>query len=71
MFFSAGRRGAPKPNQTRLRFEVLEDKRLLAIDWANEFDVRQNAPNFGMFAANEAVARAIVNRAIDGNGIHC
>ena len=32
----------------RLRFEQLEDKRLLAIVWANEFDAGADNPNFNL-----------------------
>ncbi len=50
----------------RLRFEQLEDKRLLAIVWANEFDTGLNDPSFdNEYLADEVVARSIVNRAID------
>jgi len=50
----------------RLRFEKLEDKRLLAIVWANEFGTGANNPDFDVeYLDNEAVARAIVNRAIN------
>ena len=49
----------------RLRFEQLEDKRLLAIVWANEHDIGANDPQFNTYGLNEATARTIVNRAID------
>ena len=50
----------------RLRLEQLEDKRLLAIVWANEFGTGLNDPDFDdEYLADEFIARAIVNRAID------
>lgn len=50
----------------RRGFEQLEDRRLLAIVWANEFGTGQDDPDFNdVYALNEVVARAIVNRAID------
>jgi len=47
----------------RLRIEQLEDKRLLAIVWANP-DLATNGFN-NIFAANSVVAADIVNRAIN------
>ncbi len=53
----------------RLRIEQLEEKRLLAIVWANELDVNGNFDiNNGFqaqFGNDTAIAREIVNRAID------
>ncbi len=46
----------------RLRIEQLEDKRLLAIVWANEFGANDFGATYG---ANEIFARETVNRAID------
>ena len=52
-----------------LRIEQLEDKRLLAIVWANELDANDNFDEDNGFAdqyqASAQIARAIVNRAID------
>jgi len=45
----------------RLRIEQLEDKRLLAIVWANEF----GANGFDTYDANEVYAREIVSRSMD------
>jgi hypothetical protein len=50
---------------TRLSFEHLEEKRLLAIVWSNQFGTGSDDPEFNDFyGANEAVARQLVNRAI-------
>ncbi len=50
----------------RLRFEQLEEKRLLAITWANQFGTGADDPVFNLeYGANEVIARALVNRAID------
>jgi len=51
----------------RLGFEWLEDKRLLAIVWANEFGTAAtgNDPGLVTYGANEVYAREIVNLAID------
>ncbi len=57
-----------KTNSNRkLRIEALEDKRLLTIVWANEFDATPAlSPDFDEeYGADEIYARAIVNRAID------
>ena len=45
----------------RLRIEQLEDKRLLAVVWANEF----GANGFNTYGTNEVYARETVSRAID------
>ncbi len=44
--------------------EALEDRRLLAITWANEFGTGSENPDFGIYGTNEIYAREIVNRAI-------
>lgn len=44
----------------RLSYECLENRRLLAIDWAN-----RGADNFGALGANATLAREIVDRAIN------
>lgn len=60
------KRQAKKLPAKRLRFEQLEDKRPLAIVWANEFGTGVNDPNFDdEYQGDEVVARSIVNRAID------
>jgi len=62
------RKNGNKTNTNRrLRIEQLEDKRLLAIVWANEFGTaaQGNDPGLGTYGANEVYAREIVNRAID------
>ena len=66
-FWKSNRKKSFTICQKRLRLEQLEDKRLLAIVWANEFGTTAagNDPNFGVFNTNEVVARTIVNRAID------
>ncbi len=58
-------------NGKRLHFEQLEDKRLLAIVWSNEFATGVDDPNFdNVYVANEDTARALVNRAIiDWNNV--
>jgi hypothetical protein len=45
--------------------EKLEDRRVLAIIWANEFGTGVDDPHFNSYATNETIARQIVNRAID------
>ena len=68
MYFwkQAGRNSKSSTTKMKqLRFEQLEDKRLLAIMWANEFDNGANDPLFNLYGADEATARVIVNRAID------
>ena len=50
----------------KLRFEALEDRRVLAIDWVNEFGTGGDDPEFDdWFGAKEVYARQLVNRAID------
>ena len=51
----------------QLSIELLEDKRLLAIVWTNQFETGVNNPLnplFNTYGTNEAVARQLVNRAI-------
>jgi hypothetical protein len=59
-------------HSTRLSIERLENRRLLAIIWANEFVTSgPDNPDFAIYSSNnEAVARQIVNRAIsDWNAV--
>ncbi len=55
---------AKRRQQTWFRrpmFEPLEDRRLLAIMWANEIGTN----GFNIYGNDEVYARALVNRAID------
>ncbi len=66
-FPSQGRKTRQRAQASKtLRFEQLEEKRLLAIMWANECVMAgPDDPNFVTYGPNEAIARQIVNRAID------
>jgi len=68
-FWKPSRKKSSVTRGKRLRLEQLEDKRLLAIVWANEFGTGADDPDFDdVYGADEVVARAIVNRAIDDWG---
>jgi hypothetical protein len=65
---AAGRRGNLHPGQRSLRFESLEDRRLLStITWSNRGSgPGDNSDGFvTLFAGNAGLARQIVDRAID------
>ncbi len=59
------RRSAKADFGRRLGLECLEDRRMLAIIWANELGTGADDPHFNNYFANEAVARQIVDRAIN------
>lgn len=65
------RTNCKKPFTNALGFERLEDRRLLAIVWANEFGTGINSPNFNQYyGTDETTARATVKRAIaDWNNV--
>src|SRR5690606_36663824 len=54
-------------SKRRYGFERLEDRRVLAIAWANEFGSGSDDPDFDIHftASEEVVVRSIINRAID------
>ena len=59
---AAGRDG-DSTSRRKCRFELLENRRLLSINWANEFDAANQFND--TYGSNALIARQLVNRAIE------